>query len=91
MEHHAQGELGREEREEPLGGVHVSLQVQLLEVGPQVWKLVLWSREEVMRRRKRSRRQRVEGREEGRGGRGGEEERKKRRRREGERGRGEED
>lgn len=41
MEHHAQGELGSEEGEEPLGRIHVGLQVQLLEVGPQVRELFL--------------------------------------------------
>ena len=41
VEHHAQGELGSEEGKKPLGGIHVRLQVQLLEVGPQVWKLFL--------------------------------------------------
>lgn len=41
VENHAEGELGSEERQEPLGGIHVRLQVQLLEVGPQVWKLFL--------------------------------------------------
>lgn len=42
VENHAKGELGSEEGEEPLGGVHVCLQVQLLEVRPQVRKLFLW-------------------------------------------------
>lgn len=42
VEHHAQGELGSEEGEEPLGGVHVRLQVKFLEMGPQVWKLFLY-------------------------------------------------
>lgn len=46
VENHAQGELGSEEGEEPLGGIHVCLQVQLLEVGPQVWKLFLWEQME---------------------------------------------
>lgn len=32
VENHTQGELGSEEGEEPLGGVHVCLQVQRLEV-----------------------------------------------------------
>ena len=41
VENHAQGELGSEEGEKPLRGVHVCLQVELLEVGPQVWKLFL--------------------------------------------------
>lgn len=41
VENHTEGELGGEEGEEPLGGIHVSLQVQLLEVGPQVRKLFL--------------------------------------------------
>lgn len=51
MENHAEGELGREQGEEPLGGIHVSLQVQLLEVGPKVWKLLLW-RKSIKRIRK---------------------------------------
>lgn len=42
VENHAQGELGSEEGEEPLGGVHVCLQVKFLEMGPQVWKLFLY-------------------------------------------------
>lgn len=41
MEDHAEGELGSEECEEPLRCIHVGLQVQLLEVGPQVWELLL--------------------------------------------------
>ncbi len=41
VENHAQGKLGSEEGKEPLGGIHVCLQVQLLEVRPQVWKLFL--------------------------------------------------
>lgn len=32
VENHTQGELGSEEGEEPLGGVHVCLQVHRLEV-----------------------------------------------------------
>lgn len=46
MENHAEGELGSEEGEEPLRGVHVRLKVQVLEVGPQVWKLFLEERED---------------------------------------------
>ena len=45
VENHAEGELGCEQGEEPLGGIHVCLQVQLLEVGPQVWKLFLFEQE----------------------------------------------
>lgn len=41
MEDHAEGELGGEECEEPLRRIHVGLQAQLLEVGPQVWELLL--------------------------------------------------
>lgn len=46
VENHAEGELGREEGEEPLGGIHVCLQVELLEVGPKIWKLFLWEQNE---------------------------------------------
>lgn len=46
VENHAEGELGRKEGEEPLGGIHVCLQVQLLEMGPQVWELFLWEQNE---------------------------------------------
>src|SRR4029434_843555 len=41
VEDHAERELGGEEREEPLGGVHVGLQIQLLEVRPQLRQLLL--------------------------------------------------
>lgn len=36
MEDHVEGELGREEREEPLGGVHVRLQPHVQEVSVQI-------------------------------------------------------
>lgn len=55
MENHAEGELGREEGEEPLGGIHVGLQVQVLEVGPEVWNLFLWVKETYRTRSKRRR------------------------------------
>lgn len=54
MEDHAEGELGGEEGEEPLRGVHVGLQVQLLEVAPQLWKLLLKGWENKGDRRERS-------------------------------------
>ena len=41
MEHHAEGELGGEKGEEPLGCIHVGFQTQIMEVSPQVWKLLL--------------------------------------------------
>lgn len=41
VEDHAEGELGSEEGQEPLGGVHMSLQIQILEVRPQIWELLL--------------------------------------------------
>lgn len=57
VENHTQGEFGSEEGEEPLGGVHVSLQVKLMEVGPQIRKLILWKqmedKEEKLMRRNR--------------------------------------
>lgn len=41
VEDHAEGELGSEEGQEPLGGIHMSLQVQILEMSPQIWELLL--------------------------------------------------
>ena len=41
VEDHVERELGGEESEEPLRGVHVGLQAQLQEVVPQVRQLVL--------------------------------------------------
>ena len=41
MEHHVEGELGCEEREEPLRGVHMSLQTHVQEVVIQVWDVLL--------------------------------------------------
>lgn len=41
VEDHAEGELGSKEGQEPLGGIHVSLQIQILEVRPQIWELLL--------------------------------------------------
>lgn len=38
---HTERELGCEEREEPLGSIHVGLQVQILEVRPQLRLLLL--------------------------------------------------
>ncbi len=38
---HVKRELGREEREEPLGGVHVRFQTQIQEVCVQVWNAFL--------------------------------------------------
>ena len=43
MVDHEQWELGREQREEPLGGIHVSFQVHLQEVVKQLWHVVLKS------------------------------------------------
>ncbi len=37
---HVKRELGREEREEPLGGVHVRFQTQIQEVCVQVWNAI---------------------------------------------------
>lgn len=41
VEHHVEGELGGEEREKPLRGVHVSLQPHVEEVGVQVRDVLL--------------------------------------------------
>lgn len=43
MEDHVQRELGCEEREEPLRGVHMSLQAHIQEVGVQVWDVLLFN------------------------------------------------
>lgn len=47
VENHTQGKLGSEEGEEPLGGVHVCLQVHRLEVRPEVRELFLLAWETV--------------------------------------------
>lgn len=49
MENHAKGELGSEEGEEPLGGIHVCLQVQFLEMGPEFGLLFLEKKKESER------------------------------------------
>lgn len=41
MEDHVEGELGCEESEEPLRGVHVSLQAHIQEMVVQVWYIFL--------------------------------------------------
>lgn len=41
MEDHVEGELGCEECEEPLWGVHVSLQAHIQEMVVQVWYIFL--------------------------------------------------
>ena len=41
VEDHVERELGREEGEEPLGGVHVGLQTHVQEVAVQVRKVLL--------------------------------------------------
>lgn len=41
MEDHVEGELGCEESEEPLWGVHVSLQAHIQEMVVQVWYIFL--------------------------------------------------
>lgn len=41
MEDHVKRELGCEESEEPLGGVHMSLQAHVQEVVVQVWNIFL--------------------------------------------------
>lgn len=46
VEDHAEGELGSKEGQEPLGGIHVSLQIQILEVRPQIWELLLHTQRE---------------------------------------------
>lgn len=42
VENHAEGELCSKEGEEPLRGIHVRFEVELLEVWPEVGKLFLW-------------------------------------------------
>lgn len=51
VEDHAEGELGSKEGQEPLGGIHVSLQIQILEVRPQIWELLLHTQRERNRER----------------------------------------
>lgn len=41
VEDHVERELGCEEREEPLGGVHVRLQPHVQEVSVQIWDVFL--------------------------------------------------
>lgn len=43
VEDHAEGELGSEEGQKPLGGIHMSLQIKILEVRPQIWELLLYT------------------------------------------------
>lgn len=45
MEDHVKRELGCEEGEEPLGGVHVCLQTHIQEMGVQVWYIFLFETE----------------------------------------------
>lgn len=47
VEDHAEGELGSEKGQEPLRGIHMSLQIQILEVRPQIWKLLLHTEEKT--------------------------------------------
>lgn len=54
VEDHAEGELGSEEGQEPLRGVHMSLQIQILEVRPQIWELLLHTEKETEKTVKRS-------------------------------------
>lgn len=51
MKDHAEGELGSEEGQEPLRGIHMSLQIQILEMRPQIWKLLLHTRRKKQKKR----------------------------------------
>lgn len=46
MEDHVERKLGCEEGEEPLGGVHVSLQTHVQEVVVKVWNIFLLKSED---------------------------------------------
>jgi len=45
MKHHVKGELGCEEGEEPLRGVHMSLQTHVQEMVVEIWNIFLMKTE----------------------------------------------
>ena len=67
MEDHVKRELGCEEGEEPLRGVHMSLQTHIQEMVVQIWNIFLLkaNRQRKMRRKNNKETGEQEGREEG--------------------------
>lgn len=52
MEDHVKRELGCEQSEEPLRGIHMSLQTHIQEMVVQVWYIFLFKREKEDKRQR---------------------------------------